>query len=332
MAAANTDKFKKLARRWVGSVGTGGVTDAVVTTVPLASATNLPTDTGVVAVIDRVDANGATTSDKEETVIGVVSGSNLTSCTRGAEGTAQAHDAGAVVEILFTNKGWGDLVDGILAEHSQAGAHTTDTISEKTSATGVTVDGVLLKDGGATLTSDLQVADDKDIKFASGAKIERDTGNLKLSGESGKDVLLAQNARARAYASANQENLTNGAVVQVVLDTESYDPGGDFASNEYTVPYTGYYLISAQVYLTSVVALKRYALFVKKNNGATILMEKSAHSGLADYLAIQSSDIIYLGAGDTIELYAHSNSGDNTVDVYGGAFERTWMSIHLLSV
>ena len=31
-------------------------------------------------------------------------------------------------------------------EHSQAGAHTTDTISEKTAAAGVTVDGVLIKD------------------------------------------------------------------------------------------------------------------------------------------------------------------------------------------
>ena len=145
--AANTDKFKKLARKWVGSIGAGGVADGTVTTIPLSSSSGLPTDTAVVATIDRVDANGIATPSLEESVVGVVSGDNLVTCTRGVEGTAQAHSAGAVVEILFTNKVWGDLIDGILAEHSQAGAHTTDTISEKTADAGVTIDGLKIKDG-----------------------------------------------------------------------------------------------------------------------------------------------------------------------------------------
>ena len=110
----------------MGSIGAGGVADGTVTTIPLSSSSGLPTDTAVVATIDRVDANGVATPSLEESVVGVVSGDNLVTCTRGVEGTAQAHSAGAVVEILFTNKVWGDLIDGILAEHSQAGAHTWD--------------------------------------------------------------------------------------------------------------------------------------------------------------------------------------------------------------
>lgn len=137
MAAAVTDKFKKLARRWVGQIGAGGVADDTTTTIPLASATNLPTDTAVVAVIDRVDANGTSTASLEETIVGVVSGSNLTGCTRGAEGTAQAHSAGAVVEILFTNKTWGDLIDGILVDHDQDGSH--DFTSDPNLATGLNI-------------------------------------------------------------------------------------------------------------------------------------------------------------------------------------------------
>src|SRR3989304_4111981 len=101
MAAANTDKLKKVSRKWVGQIGAGGVTDDVVTTVPLSSTTNLATDTAVVATIDRVDSSGTATPSLEESVIGVVSGSNLVSCVRGSEGTAQAHSAGAVVEILL---------------------------------------------------------------------------------------------------------------------------------------------------------------------------------------------------------------------------------------
>ena len=177
--AANTDKFKRLARKWVGSIGAGGVADGTVTTIPLSSSSGLPTDTAVVATIDRVDANGVATPSLEESVVGVVSGDNLVTCTRGVEGTAQAHSAGAVVEILFTNKVWGDLIDGILAEHSQAGAHTTDTISEKTADAGVTVDGLKIKDGEPV------VDDAKDIKFSSGAKIERIKGDIQATPEAG---------------------------------------------------------------------------------------------------------------------------------------------------
>src|SRR3990172_4267279 len=121
MAAANTDLLRKLSRRWVGQIGAGGVADATTTTVPLSSATNLATDTGVTVVIDRVDANGTATTSLEETVIGVVSGSNLTSCLRGVEGTAQAHSAGAVVEVLVTSDGYNDIIDGIVVGHTQLG-------------------------------------------------------------------------------------------------------------------------------------------------------------------------------------------------------------------
>ena len=123
--AANTDLYKKVSRRWVGQIGSGGVADASTATIPLSSATNLPTDTAVVCTIDRVDANGTATASLEETVIGVIiSGSNnLTTCTRGVEGTAQAHSAGAVVEVLITAKGWNDLCDAMLTEHSQTGTH-----------------------------------------------------------------------------------------------------------------------------------------------------------------------------------------------------------------
>lgn len=134
MAASSSDYFKKVARRWVGQIGAGAVADGVVTTIPLSSTTNLPTGTGVVAVIDRVDSNGTSTTSLEETILGVVSGSNLVTCTRGAEGTAQAHSAGAVVEILLTAKGWNDLVDGLLIQHDQTGLHTNITACNVTAS------------------------------------------------------------------------------------------------------------------------------------------------------------------------------------------------------
>lgn len=127
--AANTDKFKKLSRKWTGQIGSGGVANATAETIPLASTTNLPTDTAIVVTIDRVDVNGKATPTLEESAVGVVSTGNLTSCIRGVEGTAQAHSAGAVVEVLVNAKTWNDMIDGFLVDHSQLGRHTgiTDT-------------------------------------------------------------------------------------------------------------------------------------------------------------------------------------------------------------
>jgi hypothetical protein len=146
MAALNTDLLKKLSRRWVGQIGAAGVSDASVTTIPLSATTNLATDTAVVATIDRVDSNGDASSALEETIIGVVSGSNLVTCTRGVEGTAQAHAAGAVVEILVTAKGWNDLVDHLLVQHNQLGGHTNITACNVTASGTTTASHVTASD------------------------------------------------------------------------------------------------------------------------------------------------------------------------------------------
>jgi hypothetical protein len=125
MAAAATDKLRKLSRKWVGQIGSGGVSDDTSTTIPLASTTNLATDTAVTLVIDRVDSTGTATPALEETIVGVVSGSNIVNSLRGVEGTAQAHNAGAVVEVLVTADGYNDIIDAYLVDHSQLGRHST---------------------------------------------------------------------------------------------------------------------------------------------------------------------------------------------------------------
>ena len=128
MAASSTDLLKHVSRKWVGQIGSGGVANNTVDTIPLASSTNLPTDTGVVLTIDRVDSSGVATPSKEETIIGVVSGDNIVSATRGAEGTAQAHTAGAVVEVLLTAKGYNDIIDAFLVAFNQDGTIKSGTV------------------------------------------------------------------------------------------------------------------------------------------------------------------------------------------------------------
>ena len=124
MSAQNTDNFMNAAADWVGAIGGGGVADGIVTTIPLVSAINLPTGTGIEITIDRVNNNGTATPSLREVVKGVVSGSNLISCIRGVEGTAQSHASGAVVELMMTADMWNAAMNAMLIGHSQAGAHS----------------------------------------------------------------------------------------------------------------------------------------------------------------------------------------------------------------
>lgn len=121
MAAAVTDKFRKSTSLF-STTTTGSINDSV-QTIGLNSVSGLPTDTAITATIDRVDGDGVETG-RVERVVCTVSGSNLINCVRGNDGTsAQSHPAGAVVEMVWNADQLNDMVDGILAEHTQAGLH-----------------------------------------------------------------------------------------------------------------------------------------------------------------------------------------------------------------
>jgi len=112
-----------------------------------------------VFVVNRIDANGneKSASDREFIKFTGVSGKTLTGLTRNADGGSsdQDHAVGSIVEFVADVIWAQALVDVIETEHNSDGTHgnvttaslSTDTINEKTTNSGVTVDGVLLKDG-----------------------------------------------------------------------------------------------------------------------------------------------------------------------------------------
>jgi hypothetical protein len=135
-------RIYKAASAWTGTIGSGGVADGSVTTIPLSSATGLTNGEWYVFSIDRVDANGNKTPSKWEVATGQLSGTNFINCTRGVEGTAQAHAAGATVEILFTATHWDELRSFLEVEHNQDGTHKNITATSLTTTGDVEVGGV----------------------------------------------------------------------------------------------------------------------------------------------------------------------------------------------
>ncbi len=271
-----------------------GITDVATTmTVGDASALQSP----CYLVIDRVDAAGTlkTTSLWEYVKVTNIAGNILTIIRAQGGSTGQSHSSGAIVEAVMTAKLMEEYFAALDPEHTSSGAHTTDTISEKTVAAGVTVDGLQIKDGVGVYT----------------------------------DKAPNINVKARAYLSASQLDLVHGTATKVGLDAETYDIGSDFADGKFTAPVNGYYLVTGQIRFTGVVANKSYISEIRVN-GLTRL-QTSYHASLSTHLSAVFSDIIYLDADDYIELFAISNADVDTVDILGGT-NYTFMTVHLLSV
>lgn len=87
----------------------GGINNSV-DTITLSSVTGL--NAPGVLIINREDGNGITTQSAREFIsFAGISGSDLTGCVRGYDGsTARAHSSGALVEAVFTVGMWNDAV------------------------------------------------------------------------------------------------------------------------------------------------------------------------------------------------------------------------------
>lgn len=199
--------------RWSGTIGSGGVAAAGTTTIPLSSAANLDNGDAYIAVINRVTSDGTKNSLADmETFIGELSGTNFINCVRGVEGTAQAWDAGKVVEILFTASHWNKMIDAFTAEHSPDDGTHTDITATTLTTTGAVDANSLKIDSGSAITAILDEDDlssDAATALATQQSIKAyvDASRTKLVDSNGVDTVLTS-----ATASAvNEVTVTNSA-------------------------------------------------------------------------------------------------------------------------
>ncbi len=151
------------------------------TTVPLTSTGSYSNGDVVVLIVDPADAT------KKQAFTGVVdtSGVQITG-VKWTSGTDQSHTSGATVVDYVAATHIQMMTKGFLVEHSQDGTHaetiTTDNINENTTAHGVTIDGLNIKDGmlngsNAVTTTSLQNDSVTDAKLIYGKVRSRQGGS-----------------------------------------------------------------------------------------------------------------------------------------------------------
>lgn len=185
MAANVTDKFKKVGASTVTTLAAPGKALAA-TSINVGSTTNYPTDTGIVIAIRVVDSNGELVAGTyTEWRATVSSGTSLAIEATPVLGSDQVYAAGTTTQVYIpaSKNAQNELIDGILAEHKQDGTHddvtatsvSTDTITEKTSAAGVTIDGLLVKDSKLATNDSVVTANITDASVTN-AKLATATG------------------------------------------------------------------------------------------------------------------------------------------------------------
>lgn len=141
--------------------------------------------------------------------------------------------------------------------------------------------------------------------------------------------VTSNTAKARAYLNSAQNNLADTVFTKVLLDAEDYDVGNNFASNKFTAPVTGYYMVTGQVAYDNTIANSRYFSALYRNG--TVNAASSIVSSTTQTLAVTSSDIMFLNAAETVELYARVDAGASTIDLIIG-LSNTFLAVHLLSI
>ena len=319
MAAAATDKLRKLARKWVGQIGASGVSDDTGTTIPLASTTNLPTDTAVTLVIDRVDSSGTKTPALEETIVGVVSGNNIVNALRGVEGTAQAHSAGAVVEVLVTADGYNDIIDHLLVGHLQDGRHAGSAITASNIAASAIVAGNIAASG---ITAG---------NLAASAVL---AGNLAasaiLAGNIGASAVTSGNLAASAVLTGNigasAVLVNNLSASSVVLGNLNFSPAIEGAWTDYSATST---IVGWVSFTTKVIMYKKigklvfvqYNLIGTSNSTSTSFTVPTNNDS---YVLYSNSGVAGDNGGARVAGMVYMASGTNVVGLYDTVDGTSW--------
>ena len=117
---------------------------------------------------------------------------------------------------------------------------------------------------------------------------------------------------------SSSQTIPVGANTTVLLGTEVFDQGGNFASNTFTAPVTGRYQFDAAIYCLNVDSATQYVELVLKtsNRFYYYIFSTNALSQDAAYMSFPISVLVDMDADDTASLqFQLPNSGTAQMDV-----------------
>jgi hypothetical protein len=140
------------------------------------------------------------------------------------------------------------------------------------------------------------------------------TVRVNVSGDG--EVTMPTQPAFMAGPSSTQSNMANDTTI--ILDTELFDVGSNFASNTFTAPITGKYQLNASIRLASVDSASGYVYVqIETSNRSYYNVLHPNFSGDLLYLNLSISILADMDASDTAVMKFGYSGGTQQVDTSG---------------
>lgn len=160
---------------------------------------------------------------------------------------------------------------------------------------------------------------------------------LWFTDDAGNDIQLGTggggfSSKARAYLSSNQ-SIPSGTDTKVLFDTETFDVDGEYDNTtnyRFTATNAGYYLITSKIMFINKQSGKIYVNRIYVNGSTCYEQHVISEGTVINYgHSVTLPEIVYLAAGDYVEIFAYQNTG-SAVNL-SGEIDHTSFAIHRLS-
>ena len=138
-----------------------------------------------------------------------------------------------------------------------------------------------------------------------------------------------------AFNSATDCNATGaGTEAAVDFNTETFDQGCNFASDAFTAPQTGRYLVASHVRMQGITSgMNRGLLYFKSSNRNYVYAAN--HLGniraCGNEIGMQGTAIVDMDKCDTLSVSAYAFGGSDVADISGTSYPITWVSIGMIA-
>tara|TARA_R100000544_G_scaffold21742_1_gene10753 strand:+ start:161 stop:775 length:615 start_codon:yes stop_codon:yes gene_type:complete len=134
--------------------------------------------------------------------------------------------------------------------------------------------------------------------------------------DGGLVTMPAQPSFLAQPASAQNNVAADGSSVTVVLGTERYDVGANFASNTFTAPVTGKYALTATMYILNIDSAATYIQFsIKTSNRSYFQLIDPDFGQDAVYWSFNQAAVADMDANDTAYLLFAQSGGTAQSDI-----------------
>ena len=146
-------------------------------------------------------------------------------------------------------------------------------------------------------------------------------GDAAISITADGEVTMPKTPAFLVTPNAEQTDIASSGIVTVVLDSEVYDTGSNFASNTFTAPVTGKYKFSANVYMGAIDTAATYyeaSIRTSNRNYHHIISPKFASD--LDYMSLNVTVLADMDASDTAHVTIVQAGGTSQTDVFNSSF------------